>query len=177
MRTSICSAIVVGVAVLGAAPVSADNGVQTRFFTWSFCSPEMPLPDGTTDCPMPPAYVDCLGEFLVGSHDVLTTYRTFTTASGVEHLMDNWRYSSLFYGVSSGRAWVAKGVSPFGSNSATARGATTSMYVEHQTMKPIADGQMFTGKVSYLMTWNADGELVVDKPRFDDIYHCIGPVR
>jgi len=51
------------------------------------------------------------------------------------------------------------------------------MYVEHQTMKPIADGQMFTGKVSYLMTWNADGELVVDKPRFDDIYHCIGPVR
>lgn len=176
MRKSVYGSIAITLATLWAAPVPADNGVETGFFTLSYCSAEMPLPDGTTECSMPPAYVDCLNDYLVGSHDVIYTYHNVTTASGAVHVLDTWRYSSVFHGVSSGWAWIGKGVTPWLEN-IRSKGGATHTYVEHQTMKPITDGQMFFAKASYILIWDLNGELVVDKPRLDDVYSCVGPVR
>jgi len=99
-------------AVGWSAPTMADTAMQTYDLDLKRCSAEMPLPDGTTECDLTPYYVECLNEYLVGEYHVAGKHQEFETSSGTAHVRDNWKIISMFFGVTTGRAWYGVGVSP-----------------------------------------------------------------
>lgn len=76
------------------------NGV----FTSSFVS------DGNT------GPVECIGESMDVTLNVLVRSRVFETPSGATHIIDNWFYDGTAIGTISGNAWSVHGTYPFRRN-------------------------------------------------------------
>jgi len=151
----------IGVVALVAGSAWGNNGVQN--YTYD-------------DVVGPPGiYVDCLGENITLVVHVTGSYHEFETPSGTYHLLDNWKIRWEVTGLITGRTWVGKGVSPFQWNAGPGE---TNQWVSRITVKPLTgDGPVFKFENKFKITVNANGELVVDRPFYEDpenVYRCVG---
>ena len=75
----------------------ANNGVEKEEFTFTWSD----------------YYVACLDE-LVTSHVMVTLKsREFDTPSGIYHKVENWQYTWVITGQSSGNVWIGHGAAPY----------------------------------------------------------------
>ena len=156
------------VAVAWAAPTMANSAMQTYELDIKRCSTEMPLPDGTTECDVAPYYVACLNEFVVGEYHVVGKHQEFETSSGTAHIRDNWQIVSIFFGVTTGRAWYATGVSPASANFGE---ASTFSATGTLTYKPLAEGPTWQEQFVLKSIQNANDESVVELEK--SRYKCL----
>ncbi len=175
-RTSLVALIgpVTGLLMVAAwsAPAMADTAMQTYELHLTRCSLTSPLPDGTTECDLEPFPVECLGEDVVGEYHVVGNYQEFETPTGMLHIRDDWKVVSMLFGVVTGRAWYAVGVSPAGGNFGGVEAWTTSGTL---TYKPLADGPTWQEQFVYRSTQNANGVIV--KAFENSMYKCLGANR
>jgi len=122
-------------------------------------------------------YVDCLGEYI--THDVYVEARdhTITTPSGTVHIVDNWTWTSYDVGVSTGRVWVGRAVSPGPVNFKLGKGTVVHWIVSARFTPLDADSPTMIGKNQFQMITNANGDLVVfhDVDPISEVFRCIGP--
>ncbi len=140
-------------------PASADNGIQ--FYEFDF-------PDGTQ-------YIDCLSEEVDIYQSVIGRYHEFTTKTGTYHLVDSWRSTVMWEGVSTGRKWVGLNQNPYVQNISPGE---TFQWTFTGVQKPIeGDGPRFFYSADYKLTVNANGDTVVERePQepFSDRVRCLG---
>jgi len=157
-------------AVGWSAPTMADTAMQTYELDLKRCSAEMPLPDGTTECDLTPYYVECLNEYLVGEYHVAGKHQEFETSSGTAHVRDNWKIISMFFGVTTGRAWYAVGVSPARANFGK---VTTFSASGTLTYKPLAEGPTWQEQFVFIQDPQDEEKVKMDK----SVYKCLGTGR
>ena len=119
----------------------------------------MPLPDGTTECDFKPFPVACLGESVVGEYHVVSSYQEFVTPSGSAQVRDNWKVVSMLFGVTTGRAWYAVGVSPASATFGKVENWTSTGSLIY---RPLADGPKWLEQFVSKFTQNPNGEVVAD---------------
>jgi len=162
-------------AVAWSAPTMADTAMQTYDLDLKRCSAEMPLPDGTTarrhdgttECDLMPYYVACLNEYLVGEYHVSGKHQEFETSSGTAHVRDNWKIISMFFGVTTDRAWYAVGVSPARANFGK---VTTFSASGTLTYKPLAEGPTWQEQFVFIQDAQDEEKVKMDK----GVYKCLG---
>ena len=158
---SIAIAAIMSAMSVHPAAASAGSGIERIEFNKSFSN----------------YYVNCLGETISGELSIVAKYHEFDTPSGKYHLVDNWQYTWLLTGEITGRAWFARGASPFVFNAGP---GTTNQYGESFVAQPIAgDGPKLRFHYGFKVTVNANGELVVlndglDGVPYGDFYECFG---
>ena len=157
-------------AVGWSAPTMADTAMQTYDLVLKRCSAEMPLPDGTTECDLTPYYVECLNEYLVGEYHVAGKHQEFETSSGTAHVRDNWKIISMFFGVTTGRAWYGVGVSPARANFGK---VTTFSASGTLTYKPLAEGPTWQEQFVFIQDPQDEEKVKMDK----SVYKCLGTGR
>ena len=147
--------------VLSISPASSKNGIDKYEWEINF-----------TDF-----YVACLGEMLSGDVSIVGKYHEFETPSGKYHLVDNWQYTWVLTGQTTGRVWFARGASPFVLNVGPGE---TFQYGESFVARPVSgDGPKLRFHYRFKVTVNANGELVVlndglDGVPSEDWYECFG---
>lgn len=158
-RRLIAAAILCGMALHSGA--SANNGTDTYETSLNF----------------PGFYVACLGEMVSGDVNIDGLYHEFDTPSGNHHLIDHWKYTVELTGLTTGRKWFGRGVSPFVANIGPGE---TSFFQDIWQVRPIfGDGPKIKVHIGFKVTVNANGELVVLKddggsvPQ-EDWYQCFG---
>ncbi len=148
-------------AILFLPSVLARNGIQFIEFDFE----EEP----------PGLYVECLGEYTLGHLYVTAATHEFETPSGTYHYIDHWRYTVVLTGVSTGRTWIGRGVSPWVEN--IGPGETVQWAVK-EMMKPLTgDGPKFMSKQAFKVTVTANGDLIVlrEPPEeYSDSTRCLG---
>ena len=120
-------------------------------------------------------YVACLGEEVDVHQYVTSAYHEFDTPSGTYHLIDNWRITLMWTGVTTGRTWVGRNVSPYQLNIGP---GMTEQFIYKGVQKPLGgDGPMFFYGTEFKVTVTANGEQVVERmPQepFGDRVRCLG---
>ncbi|MDH4055629.1 MAG: hypothetical protein OEV58_09655 [Gammaproteobacteria bacterium] len=122
-------------------------------------------------------YVACLGEMVSGDLSIVGKYHEFDTPSGKYHLVDNWQWTWVLTGQTTGRVWFARGASPWVLNVGPGE---TFQYGESFVAQPISgDGPKLRFHYNFKVTVNANGELVVLNNGLDgvppeDFYECFG---
>ena len=108
---------------------------------------------------------------------IIGKYHEFDTPSGKHHLVDNWQFTWVISGQTTGRIWFARGASPYVLNIGPGQ---TVQYGESFVGKPISgDGPKLRFHYRFKVTVNANGELVVLNDGLDgvlpqDRYKCFG---
>jgi hypothetical protein len=147
--------------VLSVSPASSSNGVEK--YEWGYNWSDF--------------YVACLGEMLSGEVSLVGKYHEFETPSGKYHLIDNWQYTFVLTGQTTGRVWFARGATPYVINVGPGE---TFQYGESFVAQPISrSGPKLRFHYRFKVTVNADGELVVLIDGLDGVppenwYECIG---
>ena len=132
-------------ATLFIASASANNGIQ--FYEDGF-------DDGTY-------WVECLGEEVNVYQSIVGAYHEFETPAGTYHLVDNWRSTVMWTGMSTGRTWVGRNSSPFQENIGPGE---TSQFVFKGVQKPLTgDGPKFFYGTEFKVTVTANGDMVVER--------------
>ena len=122
-------------------------------------------------------YVACLGEMISGNASIAGKYHEFDTPSGKHHLVDNWQYTWVLTGQTTGRVWFARGASPYVLNVGPGE---TFQFGENFVAKLISGhGPKLRFHYRFKVTVNANGELVVltddlDGVPDEDLYECFG---
>ena len=133
--------------VVGSALAGEPRGVQTYEFS-------VPTNDG---------YIPCLDEVVRFDLTIEVRTHAFSTKNGMVHLLDNWTYSGFATGLSTGREWLIRGVSPFQSNTKV-DGSGVTQSIINQRFVPVAKGDTeFYRHETFKITVNANGELVVER--------------
>lgn len=117
-------------------------------------------------------YIECLGEYVDVEEHISAASHAFTTPSGNFHVVDNWKFSAMWTGVSTGRIWIGQLTSPY-------QGNVGPGYVEQWSVKgvqkPITEGApKFFYAGSFKTTVNANGELVVLNDASSGSVRCLG---
>lgn len=108
-------------------------------------------------------YIPCLGEVLTVNGIIEVRGHVFETTNGAVHVLDNWTISQFIKGLSSGREWLGKGVSPFQSN-IKVDGSGVTQWISRIRWEPIAKGDPAVAyQNQFKVTVNANGELVVER--------------
>jgi hypothetical protein len=115
-------------------------------------------------------YVDCIGESMDYSLNVIRRIHVFETSSGNLHVVDNWFYDGTAIGSISGNAWSTHGPWPFRIN---AGGSRVARGEKLTIMYDPLDGQSRL-KVDLLaqVTVDANGMARVDMESFS--FRCVG---
>ena len=130
-----------------------------------------------SDASVPPFYLDCVNETVSVAATYEARFHQFTTASGTTHVLDNWRYTTLYTGLTSGRQWIGSGVSPLHANTRVIPGVTYG-FTSASRMVLLGGGPnpAFVFTNNYKLTINALGEVVVQiVPVPGEPYVCLGP--
>jgi hypothetical protein len=141
--------------------VSANNGTDKYETSLSF----------------PGFYVACLGEMVSGDVLIDGLYHEFDTPSGNYHLIDHWKYTVELTGLTSGRKWFGRGVSPYVANIGPSE---AFQFQDNWMVRPVfGDGPKIRVHIRFKITVNANGELVVliddtDGVPQEDWYQCFG---
>lgn len=124
----------------------------------------------------PPFYLDCVNEVVSITSTYEARFHRFETTSGTTHVLDNWRYSTLYTGLTTGRQWLGTGVSPLHFNARIVPGLVYGF--TSASRMSLLDGPpnpafIFTN--NYKLTMNALGEVVVEiVPVSGEPYVCLG---
>jgi hypothetical protein len=124
----------------------------------------------------PPFYLDCVNEIVSATANYESRFHQFETAGGTGHVLDNWRYTTLYTSLS-GRQWISHGVSPAHLNLRLDKGSAAG-YTSSSRVMPVNGGPnpSFIFKTNYKVTINALGEVVVQiVPVPGDNFTCLGP--
>lgn len=133
--------------VAGSVLAGEPRGIQTYEFS----------------VPTNEAYIPCLNEIVSFSINIEVRTHVFSTTNGTVHVLDNWTYSGFATGLSTGREWLTRGVSPFQSNTKV-DGSGVTQSVINGRFDPVAKGDpAFFNQNWFKMTVNANGELVVER--------------
>jgi hypothetical protein len=109
------------------------------------------------------AYIPCLDEVVRFNITIEVRTHVFSTKTGTVHLLDNWTYGGFATGLSTGREWLNRGVSPFQSNTKV-DGSGVTQSIINQRFDPVAKGDTaFYRHDTFKITVNANGELVVER--------------
>lgn len=120
--------------------------------------------NGNTD------YVDCIGESMDYSLNIIARVHVFETSSGNFHVVDNWFYDGTAIGSISGNAWSIHGSWPFRLN---AGGSRLARGEKVMVMYNPLDGQSRL-KVDLLAhtTIDANGMARIDVDNYS--FRCVG---
>ena len=151
--------------VAGLAVAGQSRGIQHE--EWSFDWPEEGL------------YFSCLNDTLNGTIDVIIRSHSFETPSGVSHIVEGFFAVGQVFSKTTGRTWTARGSIP---GSFKLGKGETALRVDIENYIPDSPGgQHFFIRMTYKLTVNANGELVVERsvpadalvfP--DDYSRCVG---
>lgn len=151
----------------GIATAKSPRGIHQE--DWSFDWPD----DGF--------YFSCLNDTLYGTVYVTTRSHSFETPSGVVHLVESFFGTGYIYSKTTGRTWTQRFAIP-GTMSAKVGNGTVVQWVDNENYIPDEPGgQHFFIRVTYKLTVNANGDLVVERERPegaavfpDDYSRCTG---
>lgn len=124
-------------------------------------------------------WFECIGENAVIDSSWEARFHMFETAAGTVHVVDNWKYATLYTGLSSGRQWLAEGQAPNTVNVRMGKGMT-NQWTTSSRLVPLDGGPAPTIMATYhfKMTFDALGNLKVEIiPSPDNAYTCLGPKR
>jgi hypothetical protein len=163
-NTAICVAPFRAIALAGLLMTAwsgqlAAEPMQSVEYHFTRCNAAMPLPDGTTVCDYEPFYLACLDEYVVGEYHIVSNYKDFVTPAGTAQVRDNWRVTSMLFGVLTDRAWYAVGVSPAG---VTVGKGETWTATGSLVYKPLADGPTWHEQFVTKFNRTPDGKVVVE---------------
>ena len=121
-------------------------------------------------------YLDCVGETLTKQLFVRGKFHAFVTPAGKFHFIENWTYTTIFTGETTGRIWTGHGAGPTVFN--LGPGETLQLR-ERGVQKPLTgDGPKFKYSMYLMWTSNANGDFVVYQDMlnvpFEDVAECIG---
>ena len=154
MKTAAMFLVVMGFCV----PAMANNGMQTIEYDLN-----IPAPDTV--------FVDCLNEYITGVTSITARVHEFETPSGIVHILDNWSFTTVFAGQSTGRAWTNRGVSPYHQN--ILKNGETLGYTDNSLARPVDEGPMWRANTNFKLRFDADGDLA----GFVEVSNvrCLGP--
>lgn len=137
----------------GSSSAGAPRGVQVYTFEQDF----------------PEIYIDCLGETIHRTVSGEGRFHMFETATGVVHVIDNWKFTVYDVGNVTGRIWVGYGSAPYQLNVKLEKGGV-EQWISRIHMKPLDEGPMWMWENQFKMTVNANGEIVVVHETDDHSY-------
>ena len=151
----ILTVVVSCAAILSISPASANNGIQ--FYEFDFAET---------------VYIDCLNEWVDLEEHISGAVHVFTTPSGNFHVHDNWKFSVIWTGVSSGHIWIGHLTSPYQFNDGP---AMVEQWSVKGVQKPITEGApKFFWTATFKTTVNANGEVVVLNDPGSFSVRCLG---
>ena len=154
MKTAAMLSVILGFS----ASAMADNGIQTVEFDLN-----IPPPDTV--------FVDCLNEYITGVTSITARAHEFETPSGNVHILDNWSYTTVFAGQSTGRAWTNRGVSPYHQN--ILKNGETLGFTDSSLARPVDEGPRWRANYNFKLRIDANGDPAV----FVEVSNirCLGP--
>ena len=124
-------------------------------------------------------YVECLGETVEGTIYVVARGHNFETPSGTSHFIDKWTTTLDFVGVSTGRQWFGRGLSPAGGHSV--KNGESFFYTDRAKLDPVSvygieDGPSWIWNLTMQVRWDEEGELTKEFINFaGGGFRCLGP--
>ena len=154
MKTAAMLSVILGFS----ASAMADNGIQTVEFDLN-----IPPPDTV--------FVDCLNEYITGVTSITAKMHRFETPSGIIHMVNNWSYTTLFTGQSTGRHWTNRGVAPQHQN--ILKNGETLGINDSSLARPVDEGPMWKVNYNFKLRVDANGDPAVAVELFN--VRCLGP--
>ena len=119
-------------------------------------------------------YNDCTDEEVLWTVNVRQTILDKQSPSGRGLYLDNWTFEGILEGVDSGYIWTTKGRANYVETYSLEKSQTGGfVLIENSILKPVTSGApRIKLDVKIRLTYNADGEPVVDRARY--VYKCVG---
>jgi hypothetical protein len=121
-------------------------------------------------------FVSCLAEYMSGTIYVTARRQVVATPSGNFHMLDNWFYTLVVTGESTGRSWISRrAVSP-GSYSSSDHG-DTFWFTDMAHMIPVDEGPTWVFNTSLRVRFDENGNVISESEKFatDEFIRCLGP--